>query len=1013
MKKNTIYNIFLICVLLSGSTLFAQTVTGTVSDSNGVIPGVNIIVKNTSKGTVTDFDGKYTINNVDPNDVLVFSFIGYTTQEISVDGRAVINVVMAEDSQALDEIILVGYSSVKKSNVTSAVSVVDLGDLEKTRVPNIAQALQGQIAGVQVTSNSGAPGAPIQIQIRGQNSFLDGSPLYVIDGIPTTDISFLNQGDVKKMTILKDAAAAAIYGARAGNGVVLIETNSGSKGKVSFDVNYFTGIHNVTNLPTLLNADQYLNTVEKAYNNSNRNDPNPYTAYKSRTDLADTDWLDELFETGRSQNLQLSASGGSDKSQYLISLGYYDQDGAVVFDRDKYKRVNFRTNLNANLTERLKVGANVQLSHTTQDAIASTGESVIRFALLRAPILSVYKDVNDPTYSERDPFTDLPFFTPAGFDQNFDRPGNPIAQVFFTDDVRKTFNTFGNVYAEYAFLKDKNLTFRTNLGIDYSFYHNKAFHENFGDPDGGNTPAEQLMGRNNRPNSLNESRGEKYTITYNNVLNYTKTFNDLHDFTALVGMEFIDNLESGIGASRSRFPFTTNEFRYLDFGGLEDDGNGGSASEFALFSYFASSSYVYDNKYMLTANIRADGSSKFADGKQWGYFPSFSAGWKISAEEFLSDVAWLSNLKLRASWGQLGNQNIPDYSYLPLISQENGLVKEVRLANPDVSWETSTTTNIGLDVGLFNNKLALTAEYYTKDTKDVLLNISLPASVAGFIEPTIFNTGKVNNEGFEFSANYRNSDNEFKYGVNLNFATLTNNVEELNVLVPNITTDQIRTEVGSAINSYYGFTMIGIYQDQAEVDAHLPGTVGSEEHPQPGDIKFKDVNGDGLISQDKDREIIGSSIPDFTYGVALSADYKGFDFSMLFQGVEGIDRYNDGKKIIDYDTRPFNYTTAVLGAWDGSGTSNSIPRVTFDDNGSSNPSSIYVEDASYLRLKNIELGYTLRSVPLVQDMRLYISAQNLFTSTDYSGLDPETTDLIDKGTYPSSQSFLLGVNIKF
>lgn len=996
-------------MLSFGGIFYAQTISGVVTDNNGPLPGANVIVKGTSSGTATDFDGNYTLENVDSNAVLVFSMIGYATKEVSVNGQTVINVMLAEDSQALDEVVLVGYSSKKKSNVTSAVSVVDLGGLEKTRVPNISQALQGQIAGVQVTSNSGAPGAPIQIQIRGNNSFLDGNPLYVVDGIPTTDISFLNQEDVKKMTILKDAAAAAMYGSRAGNGVVLIATNSGSKGKVSFDINYFTGLHNVTNLPTLLNADQYLNTLEKAHNNSNRTSPNPYTAFKSRTDLADTDWLDELFETGRSQNLQLSASGGSDKSQYLISLGYYDQDGAVVFDRDKFKKINFRTNLNSNLTERLKVGANVQLSHTKQDAIASTGESVIRFALLRAPILSVYKDVNDPTYSDRDPFTDLPFYTSAGYDQNFDKPGNPIAQVFFTNDVRKIFNTFGNVFAEYAFLKDKNLTFKTNLGIDYSFSHNKAFNENFGDPDGGNTPEEQLMGRNNRPNSLNESRGEAYTITYNNVLNYTKTFNNLHDFSVLIGLEFIDNFESGIGASRLRFPFTTNEFQFLNFGGLDDVENSGTASEFALFSYFGSSSYVYDNKYMFSANIRADSSSKFGVGFQWGYFPSFSAGWKVSSEEFLSNVDWLSNLKLRASWGQLGNQAIVDYSYLPVITQENGLIKQSRLANPEVSWETSTQTNIGLDVGLFNNKLALTAEYYTKDTDDVLLNISLPVAVAGFIEPTIFNTGKVNNKGFEFSANYRNSEHEFKYSINANFATLTNNVEELNVLVPNITVDQIRTEVGSAISSYYGFTMIGIYQDQAEIDSHL----NAGNNVVPGDIKFKDVNGDGQITADKDREIIGSSIPDLTYGLGLSAGYKGFDFSMLFQGVEGIDRYNDGKKIIDFDSRPFNSTTAVLGAWDGPGSSNSIPRVTFDDNGSSNPSSIYVEDASYLRLKNIELGYTIKSLPQVQDIRLYISAQNLFTSTDYSGLDPETTDLIDKGTYPSSQSFLFGVNVKF
>uniref|UniRef100_UPI0023528CA2 SusC/RagA family TonB-linked outer membrane protein n=1 Tax=Maribacter polysiphoniae TaxID=429344 RepID=UPI0023528CA2 len=887
-------------------------------------------------------------------------------------------------------------------------------DMEKKRVTNVAKAMQGQIAGVQVTSSTGAPGDAIQIRIRGVGTIGDNNPLYVIDGIPTRDISFLNQDDIKAMTVLKDAAAAAIYGSRASGGVVLITTKNGTKGKVNFDLNFFTGFSKIANLPDMLNADQYINTLEKAWNNTYTG-TNPYTADRGRSDFSDTDWLDELFENGKSQSLQFTASGGSDKTQFLISLGYYGQDGAVVYDHDKYKKINYRTNINTNLTDRLKLGTNLQLSYSAQDKVASKGESLIRYALLRAPITSVYKDMNDPTYSEEDPFTDLPFYTETGYDQAnmrslYEVVGNPIAQAYFTDDVRKTYRAFGNVFGEYSFLKNKELVFRTNVGIDFAAYHNKAFYQNYGDDDGSGSEVDAGLGRQNRPSSLNEERGDALTITFNNTLNYTRTFAEKHDFSALLGTEYITNYESSIGASRARFAYTNDEFRYLDYGESDLDlWNSGSASEWALFSYFGSASYSYDRKYMVTANLRADASSRFAENQRWGYFPSVSAGWKISNEKFLEDVDWLSDLKLRASWGQVGNQEIDNYTYLTLISQTDGIVTVDRFGNPDLKWETSTQSNVGVDLSLFNNKLAMSAEYFNKSTTDILLPISLP-SVVGDVESTILNAGEVRNRGFEFSVNYKNSDNEFKYSINANLATLSNNVEKLHPNLPYISGDVSRSQVGQPLDAYFGYRMIGIYQNQAEIDSHLSGTIGATD--KPGDIKFKDLNKDGVINSD-DREFIGSPIPDLTYGLAFSSSYKGFDFSFLFQGVQGIDRYNDGKQIVDYDTRPFNYSTAILGAWDGEGSSNSRPRVTFEDNGSSKISSIFVEDASYLRLKNMEIGYTIGALKGLKDVRIYISGQNLFTITDYTGLDPETVDLKDQGTYPSSTSVLIGANLKF
>ena len=1012
MKQIYFFKLFFIGVMLFGSSMFAQTVTGVISDANDVLPGVNVVVKGTSIGASTDFDGKYTIENVASDAVLVFSYVGYITKEISVNGMSVIDVVLAEDAQSLDEVVLVGYSTRKKSTLTGALSIVDVEGLGKARTSNVAQALQGQVAGVQVASSSGAPGDGIQIRIRGVGTIGNNNPLYIVDGIPSRDITFLNQADIKTMSVLKDAAAAAIYGSRASAGVVLITTKSGVKGKMAIDVNYYYGVQNATGLPTMLNAEQYMNVTEKAWNNTFTGS-NPYTADKGRADFGDTDWLDELFEQGTSQNLQLSASGGSDKIQFLMSLGYYGEDGIVVYDNDKYQKLNFRTNINANLTDRFKIGTNLQLSYSTQDKVPSTGESLIRFALLRAPVIPVYKDVNDPTYTERDPFTDMPFFTPTGYDTGLNRTmyemvGNPIAQAYFSDDRSTIYKTFGNVYGEYAFLKDKELTFRSNVGIDLTFFHNKTFNENYGDDDGGGSDIDQGLGRQNRPNNLSESRGEAFTFTFSNTLNYVKTFDEKHDVSVMVGTEYITNYESSIGASRARFPYITDEFRYLDYGGTDlDIWNNGTASEWALFSYFGSASYVLDNKYMITANLRADASSRFSENNQWGYFPSVSAGWKISDEDFLSDTDWLSNLKLRASWGQVGNQNIDNYTYAPVWSQGDN-PQLIRFANPDLKWETTTQTNVGVDVGLLNNKLAFTAEYFEKNSVDILLPVGLPG-IYGDLGPTIFNAGEVSNKGFEFSVNYRNSDNEFKYNINANFSTLTNNVENLHPLLPNLSTDKYRTVVGQPLDSYYGYRMIGIYQNQAEIDSHL----FAGGNAQPGDIKFEDVNGDGKISPDFDREFIGSSIPDLTYGVFFSGEYKKFDFSFLFQGVEGIDKYNDGKKIVDYDTRPFNYTTAILGAWDGEGSTNSIPRVAFNDNGSSSVSSVFVEDASYLRLKNIEIGYTLDGVKGFQDMRLYISGKNLFTSTNYTGLDPEASGLVDNGTYPSSTAVMFGVNFKF
>jgi len=998
-----------------------KTISGKIVSSTGeTLAGVTVGVKNTAKSTSTDTEGNFTLT-VTEKDILEFTYVGYKKQELPVSGKTDFQVTLAAGDNTMNEVVVVGYTSQKKSTLTGAIAAVNMADLEQRRVPDVAQLLQGQVAGVQVTQSTGAPGDGINIRIRGEGTFGNNSPLYIVDGTPSPEISFLNPSDIQSITVLKDAAAAAIYGSRASAGVIVITTKSGRKGRNNLDISYFNGIQKVANLPTMLNTTQYMNKMEESWNNSGYTGTNPYTGDKSRTDLANTDWLNELFVLGKSQNLQIAASGGTEKIQYLLSGGYYRQNGIVIDDNDKYQRLNFRTNINANITDRFSIGTNLQLSNTIQDKMSSKGDApgVIRHAFLRPPVLSVFKDKNDPTYSERDPYTDLPFYLHSdqangGWQSNkYEYSSNPIALAFFTNDKRKIFKTFGNVYAEYAFLENKELKFRTNLGVDLNMIHNKVFNENFGDDDGGGSAADKGTGRKNRPNGISEERGQETTITWNNTLNYNKRI-QRHSFGVLVGSEYISNYSSSVGASRSRFDYITPAFQYVDYGGTQADlWNGGGASEWALFSVFGSVNYNYDNRFLLTGSLRGDASSRFSKNNQWGYFPSVSAGWRISQEKFMQNVDWVSDLKLRASTGKLGNQEIGNYSYLTILRRSGDQYITARYGNPDLKWETTQQNNIGIDLGLLQNKISLSVDYFEKTTSDILLPLSLP-SLVGDVSPTIVNAGSVSNKGFELALGYKNSDQAFKYSINANMATVTNRVEKLHPNLPNLIGQVSKTTVGQPLNAFYGREMIGIYQNQKEITDHLFGTLNPSV--KPGDIKFNDLNGDGILN-DNDRTYLGNPNPRLSFGLNLSANFKSFDFSVLFQGVSGVEKYNDLKKIIDYDTRPFNHTIATLDAWHGEGTSNTVPRSTFTDNGSSWVSNVFIEDASYVRLKNIELGYSLNNIlgksnSALQQVRLYISAQNLFTITNYTGLDPESVDMIDQGTYPQSKAVLFGINIK-
>jgi len=1006
----------MLCAAGTGTRLGAQeprgTITGQVIDSATLqpLPGVNVLVEGTRLGTITRDDGTFTIAGVPAGTHTVRARrIGYGAVPIVVNvaSGSTVSVTFALDKRVavLDQVVVVGYTTQRKASITGAVATVDLADLESRRVPDVAQALQGQVAGVQVTQSTGAPGEEISIRIRGEGTIGNNSPLFIVDGVPSRDISFLNPGDIQSMTVLKDAAAASIYGSRASAGVIVITTKSGEKGESQLSLNYYTGFQRATNLPMMLNSTQYMSKVEEAWNNSGYTGTNPYTADMSRPDLANTNWLDELFTSGRSQNLQLTASGGNDRVQYLMSGGLHKQDGIVIYANDRYQRLNFRTNINAGLTSRLNVGTNLLLSYAMQDKLSSKGDApgIIRHALIRPPVIAVMKDPSDPTYSASDPYTDLPFYaTPWDNNNNrYEFGANPVALAYFANDKRNNFKTFGNIYGEYALFPA--LKFRTNLGIDLNLRHNKALNQNFGDDNGGGGSLDRGTGRQNRPTGLNEDRGQETTVTWNNTLNYAREIRT-HDLNALVGSEYITNYSSSIGASRQRFDYVRENFQYLNYGGTVDQNNAGSASEWGLFSLFGSATYMFDTRYMITGNFRADASSRFSENNQWGYFPSVSVGWRVSNESFMENVGWVSDLKLRASTGKLGNQEIDNYAFLTLLRREGDQYLISRYGNTDLRWETTTQNNFGVDVGVLSNKLYMSLDYFVKNTSDILLPISLP-SIAGNVSPTIVNAGEVSNKGFELGFNFRSNARSFNYGINGNIATVTNRVEKLHPNLPTIVGDVYKTEAGHPLGSFYGYVMDGIYQNQSEINAHLFGTLNPPT--QPGDIRFKDLNGDGVIN-DNDRTFIGNPIPRVSYGLNLSGDHRRFDLSLFFQGVGGVDKYNDGKQITDYDSRPFNHSTEVLGAWSGEGTSNTIPRTTFNDNGSSKKSSIFVEDASYFRLKNIEIGYALGP-----ERRLYVSGQNLLTITNYTGLDPESTDILDRGTYPQAKAFLVGINAKF
>ena len=1006
------------------------TVTGKVTDeSTGEpLPGATIKVKGTNIGTITDSEGAYTVSFPESFQTLIFSFVGYESKEIEVGDQKVINIQLATDITALNEIVVVGYSSQKVADLTGSISVVDVDQVRGLPVNGVEQAIQGRIPGVQVT-NDGAPGGGVSIRVRGYGTIGNNDPLYIIDGVPSkSGINQINLNDVESIQVLKDAAATAIYGARAANGVIVVTTKRGRNGvnRITFDAYFGTQV--ASNLPELLDAQQYGDVLWEAQRNAGitptnlvyGNGPNPVIPEFIDADQiipsGNTDWFDELFEPGPIQFYNLGVQNGNEDRQSFVSASYLNQEGVIKYTG--FERFNIRINNEFKLNERLTIGENLSVSFSEQVSVGNNraiGGTVMEAYLQPAivPVRNINGDFAGPVNGLGD-------------------SGNPVMDAFNNrDNERKTTKIFGNIYAEVSLIN--NLSLRTNFGIDYNTFNFKNF-----------SPAFETGILINPLSSLRQTNTTDINWVWNNVLKYERDFGS-HNLTALVGTEAIRNTFEEFQAFRDNFLIDDPDFRYLNSGQGQQTNNG-FGTRWSLFSVFARVDYSLQNKYLFSASVRRDGSSRFSSNNQYGTFPAFSVGYRISEEPFLQNIPVLNDLKLRFSWGQSGNQEIGDFaSFTTFATRTNNTNYDIngtnnsvvpgfsldQIGNPDVKWETTTQTNIGFDAGLFDNSLRLTFDYFIKNTDDILVQ-KPTLGVEGQADAPFINAGEMENKGVEVALNYYSREyGDFSFEVAGNITIMDNEVislsEEVEFLTGSVSNNSTRgltisrTTAGLPLAQLYGHVVEGIFQNQQEVDAHA-AQIGAA----PGRLKYQDLNNDGLINDD-DRRVIGNPHPDFIYGLNLMAKYKQFDISLFFQGVQGVDLYNFARYHTDFFFDPFNKHSRILNAWSPENTGSGIPQVsTVNSNDELRPSTYFVEDGSYLRLKNLQIGYNVPvKTSFMESLRIYFQAQNLFTLTDYEGIDPEVSlenfsspnrnlDLgVDRGVYPNSRTFLMGVNVQF
>jgi len=1005
------------------------TVTGRVTQANGEgLPGVTVVVKGTTNGTTSDADGNFTLSLPDASGTLVISAIGFITQEVALQGRTQVSVVLQTDVKSLDDVVVIGYTTQRKADLTGAVSQVNQADINGLPVTGPAQILQGKAAGVAITQATGAPGENIAVRIRGVGTINDNDPLYIIDGVPTkTGINQISPNDIESINILKDASSAAIYGARASNGVVIVTTKRGKAGKPRLTASAYGGVQTASNLIDMANTSQYV----AAYNVAAQNDGREQIPAAVAAGLPDVNWLKEVLKPARQYNGQLDVSGGTENSQYIVSGSYLKQDGLI--QNSSFDRYNLRTAVNTTLSRFVKIGTNANLSYSKTRQVGTSGDgfgdgnpgaSIVRFALFRTP--------GTPVRNDQGQFVDLPRTPDGALATAFLGDGiNPVALADAADRNFNRYNLLGNAYLEITPVK--GLRIRSDYGVTFLITDYKQFFKTFGIDRSFNSPAQ-----------LAQSNSKEFNYNWTNTAVYDLPLGQ-STFSILLGTEAIKSNAEAISASRRGYVDQSATFQYLDNGtGVQQ--NGGGESHSALFSGFARVSYDYASRYLASFNFRRDGSSQFLPGRRAESFYSGSVGWNLAQESFLRDVSALSLLKLRASVGQLGNSSIGNYPYASLVGGNfyypfggvsNQGLSIISKGNANLRWETSTQSDVGLDIGLLQGALQLTLDYFVKNTSNVLLFLPQPSSAGNGGNPAV-NAGKIRNQGFELELSYRNTiGNDWSYNLSGNLATLKNEVRDLGGTPPSVggRVDNnyfaTLTDVGHPIGSFYLLQADGIFQTAEEVFTHAYQGPGI----QPGDVKFKDISGpngvpDGVIDGN-DRSFVGSPIPKLTYGLTGNLRYKSLDLSAFFQGVQGNKLYNQVNTDIEGFYRAFNLTErAATNYWTGPGSTNEFPRLSWA--GASNnkqPSTRFLEDGSYLRLKNLQVGYTFGDkllTPLkVASVRLYVSAQNLLTFTKYTGLDPEqgtnSNSLgdgvratgIDFGTYPSARTFTVGINAGF
>lgn len=985
----------------------AKTVTGTVTDVSGEpIIGANIRIKGTTTGTITDIDGNFSIE-AEPQSVIEVSYIGYLTQETVINNQKSIRFLLKEDTKTLDEVVVIGYGVQKKADLTGSVANINTEKLNTQSNANIGQALQGKIAGVDIVSQGGAPGSGTRIMVRGIGTLNNASPLYIVDGMYMNSIDHINPNDIASIDVLKDASSAAIYGSRAANGVIIVTTKEGSntEGKPIIDLSVNLGISTASKFLDMLDAKGWAEVTTIARQAIGK------PALDMATDLAnkpDNDWQDIMFRPALMQNYNLSVKGGGKYSTYYTGLGYFNQDGIVK--GTNYQRYNIQSK-NDYKRGIFSAGTNLIISFSHDKPLhQELRGGMIGTILQSVPTLEKYDDTREGGY--------------GGTYGDVVNIPHPLAII--DDNIMDRYNEnvkiFANLYAQIELFK--GLKYKLNLTPDFSFERYKNYLNKY-----------DFGLATNSITQLTERQRRRRNILVENLLTFDRTFGE-HKISALAGYTYQDSRFRHIQAYGEGLPQGLEEIDAA----TTNRSNEGNSLRSVLTSILGRVFYSYQNKYLFTATIRRDGSSKFGKNNRYGYFPSFSLGWNVAEEKFMENVHWLDQLKLRGGYGVLGNQEIDNYQYSSTITTginypdgNGGLLQGAfpkNFANPDIKWEETAMTNVGIDFMVFNNRLSLTADYYVKNTKDILLTVPIPISSGGANDP-IRNAGKIRNNGFEFNLGWMDQPNpDISYGINLIGSFNKNKVIAMGSesgsikggsTNQNITTSE--TKAGYPIGGYWLISTAGYFNSQEEVDAYAKDGKKIQPTAEPGDIKFVDANNDGVINDD-DRVFQGSPFPDFTFALNGNMRYKNFDLSIGLQGVLGNKIYNATRQTLEDVTKGSNFLASCLDYWTPENKNASHPRLTWDDPNRNTraESDRYLENGSYLRLRSVQLGYTFPQTwfkGAIQHARVYINAENLFTITSYSGYSPDVNADnanyrgFDNFIYPTNRTFMLGLNVTF